>query len=956
MTVNYRLITPTTETADPYTAIQDVSPYGTEEYIDYGVSQGTRDIAVPVGHQSVYADIVPINGWDEVNVTRCGKNLFDTSKAVDNKATNNDGTISDNNYRGVSDYIRIKPNTMYYLSHISGSNVAVPACFYDKNKVFISSSIVSGGDDASGTVTSPFGAEYLIVTYRKSYKSIVQVEEGSTATDYEPYQGNIYTIDFDGTRYGGIVDVISGKMTVTMVEVDLGSLNWSMGTTFYAQLTTAKLSDLRPENATAVCSLYPWSQNAMNVGIGAMEDKAFVIGNQYRYVYIKDSSYTNASEFKYAMNGIKLVYELETPVEVILTPTQITMYAGTNNVWNTIGNTTLTYLSDAAYIDLLSNHKYLTKVSNTWSVVTGGNTVTTKVGQDAVYDLTQMFGTTIADYIDTTETATSGAGVAWFRKYFPNTRYKYEDGSLESVNTSEHVMVGFNQWDEEWEDGYYSSVNGEKEPATTATRNKNPIKVLSNTMYYINKAVFRFYYDADMKMIGSRDGSGSSLFTTPADACYLNIFQYKNSIDTTDTCINISKTEGSPKNGDYVAYSQHSYPLDSTITLRGIPKLDSNNNLIYDGDTYKFDGTVTRKYGYHTVTTSDFDGLTGYNRQNGDFYCDFVCAGAKAVQNNQSALVISSTFGVQKATADSVYQSSASYFYGKPNEGQLRLCVSGITTKNDLMTWVSNNAPVVVFELATPTTEIASTYPKFQTVDPDGTEEYVDYGVLHNTRDVSIPVGHNTTYVLISEIEESYYKNDTVTSISDPDGLFLCIQDCDNTQPLPTPESTATAYWVRFNTRGINSYNFNYIGEFNWQNIAYNINDIVWVDEGDINFYVCTVAVSYSSENTPANDTAHWIKLFSVHRDSFQIYDTMPNQAFFNNANSPSVFGVIQSDGTSIKVVDRRHSESASNPTYLNLKQVSYTIFLPNQNVDIGTSMNNLLVKYNIGKNYFLGG
>ena len=35
------------------------------------------------------------------------------------------------------------------------------------------------------------------------------------------------------------------------------------------------------------------------------------------------------------------------------------------------------------------------------------------------------------------------------------------------------------------------------------------------------------------------------------------------------------------------------YALDSSVTLRGIPKLDASNNLYYDGDTYEADGTVT---------------------------------------------------------------------------------------------------------------------------------------------------------------------------------------------------------------------------------------------------------------------------------------------------------------------------------------------------------------------------
>ena len=42
-----------------------------------------------------------------------------------------------------------------------------------------------------------------------------QLEFGSTATTYEAYNGNTYTIDLDGTRYGGTLDVVSGVLTLT---------------------------------------------------------------------------------------------------------------------------------------------------------------------------------------------------------------------------------------------------------------------------------------------------------------------------------------------------------------------------------------------------------------------------------------------------------------------------------------------------------------------------------------------------------------------------------------------------------------------------------------------------------------------------------------------------------------------------------------------------------------------
>ena len=44
----YELDTPTTESATPYTELQNVDNWGTEEYVD------ERDVAIPVGHNTKY--------------------------------------------------------------------------------------------------------------------------------------------------------------------------------------------------------------------------------------------------------------------------------------------------------------------------------------------------------------------------------------------------------------------------------------------------------------------------------------------------------------------------------------------------------------------------------------------------------------------------------------------------------------------------------------------------------------------------------------------------------------------------------------------------------------------------------------------------------------------------------------------------------------------------------------
>ena len=50
----YKLATPTTESADPYQNPQIVNDFGTEEYTDAAIAASTRDVAIPVGHETVY--------------------------------------------------------------------------------------------------------------------------------------------------------------------------------------------------------------------------------------------------------------------------------------------------------------------------------------------------------------------------------------------------------------------------------------------------------------------------------------------------------------------------------------------------------------------------------------------------------------------------------------------------------------------------------------------------------------------------------------------------------------------------------------------------------------------------------------------------------------------------------------------------------------------------------------
>ena len=124
-------------------------------------------------------------------------------------------------------------------------------------------------------------------------------------------------------------------------------------------------------------------------------------------------------------------------------------------------------------------------------------------------------------------------------------------------------------------------------------------------------------YNADKNFIkaynggnfNGADGSGFA-FTTSANTRYVRFYcttsygtTYKN-----DICINLSWS--GTHNGEYEPYETHTYSFDN-LTLRGIPKVDASGNLYYDGDTYSYDGTVTRKYGIRAYQSGDAsDGST----------------------------------------------------------------------------------------------------------------------------------------------------------------------------------------------------------------------------------------------------------------------------------------------------------------------------------------------------------
>jgi phage-related protein len=260
----------------------------------------------------------------------------------------------------------------------------------------------------------------------------------------------------------------------------------------------------------------------------------------------------------------------------------------------------------AGYFKTSSIYKHTSSDLNAYYIVVLANETIDESLTFRVFDLTQMFGSTIADYIYSLEQATAGAGVAWFRNLFPKDYYAYNAGELISVKTEAHKMVGFNQWDEEWEQGSINDNTGEPNPSNAYSRSKNFIKIIPDTDYYFysktSVQVVVYEYDYNHSYIGLTVVTNLRRHIT-AKTQYIKIRISGGSYTLGNVCVNLYNTA---LNGTYEPYEEHTYPLNAGLELRGIPKLNSSNKLYYDGDIYSSDGSVIRKYGIVDLGTLDW--------------------------------------------------------------------------------------------------------------------------------------------------------------------------------------------------------------------------------------------------------------------------------------------------------------------------------------------------------------
>ena len=180
-------------------------------------------------------NVRPITGWEQVKLLHGGKNLFNldkvkkiTSKSIVFDVNKDTGEITCEfvsggihfncgNFPAGTYTLSVDSGDIFYMNAFirratNGTNILTLWLNYNTyNKTF--------------TADEPFYLEFG-GTYTEdnslygTYTFRLQLEAGTTATEYEPYRGEEITLDLGQTVYGGNLDWKTGLLTITKGNIE----------------------------------------------------------------------------------------------------------------------------------------------------------------------------------------------------------------------------------------------------------------------------------------------------------------------------------------------------------------------------------------------------------------------------------------------------------------------------------------------------------------------------------------------------------------------------------------------------------------------------------------------------------------------------------------------------------------------------------------------------------------
>ena len=309
------------------------------------------------------SNVREIQGWTELETTKCGKNLLDLSSLTNKTGitySNNQITATGSDlYKAAGTNNKLKifipANTVFSASFnasTSGNGFLFCVGYEDGtgeilitvlNNVKTSTYFTYTGSKSKNIVEIAFGS--WSNGSNIWHLSNMQVEIGNSPTSFEPYCGQTISVNWAndaGTIYGGYVDLVKGEIIATHMKfVDDGNEDsdaWKKKSSHNNMIVYVR-SDVLNSISTNIRTIQTNYCTSPLSGLLWQADISSAAISAGLRIIVPDSISSNNLLVQYLYeHPLEIVYQLTTPISYPLSPIQLQTLLNQNNIWSNTNN------------------------------------------------------------------------------------------------------------------------------------------------------------------------------------------------------------------------------------------------------------------------------------------------------------------------------------------------------------------------------------------------------------------------------------------------------------------------------------------------------------------------------------------------------------------------------------------------------------------------------------------
>ena len=342
-------------------------------------------------------------GQGSVKVTKCNKNLLDSSilenKILDSKT----GSATTNTSWKASDFIQINSG-IYNFSWKSSSNYfQVTICFYDRNKNFLSgiswaiANVYSKSFEVDENTTFIRVSYSTIISGKEANREKIILEQNSTETDYEQHEEQSYIIPVQSEMLEGDYFDFDNEEEVhvwgNVVVNGTETINKNSNSEFFSITKSMSQFDTSAKGIKQSISNYG-TGTTLTLGSGNTNNKySFNASTIYLDCYNSNINTVEKLKVQLTKNNMKIYAKLATPQRIAFTEEQKAVAKELSNARTYKNVTNITTDSKAVLsLDYAKDLEELTEYSTEERVIgrwIDGKPLYSKVGSikfTSVYD------------------------------------------------------------------------------------------------------------------------------------------------------------------------------------------------------------------------------------------------------------------------------------------------------------------------------------------------------------------------------------------------------------------------------------------------------------------------------------------------------------------------------------------------------------------------------------------